>query len=135
MLVIKASAKPSLINGIGLFADEKIPKGTLIWKYDPRFDISFSKEEYEQMPLLQKELIKYYAYLSKKQNKYIYSIDDSRFTNHSSINPNEDCIFLPDDIESSGVANRDIEIGEEILVNYKLFDAEDETSAENYLNS
>lgn len=29
MLTVKASARPSKIAGIGLFADEKIPKGTV----------------------------------------------------------------------------------------------------------
>jgi len=33
-----------------------------------------------------------------------------------------------------GVANCDIHIGEEILVNYKLFDANDAQSNEEYLN-
>lgn len=135
MLVVKASAKPSKINGIGLFADEKIPKGTVIWKYDPRFDISFSPEEVKKMTTKQRELIDRYAYLSTAQNKYIYSIDDSRFTNHSSVNPNEDVVPFPGDIETSGVANKDIEKGEEILINYRLFDIYDATSDEKYLNN
>lgn len=135
MLVVKASAKQSRINGIGLFADERIPKGTVIWKYDPRFDISFSVHDVEGMTPSQKKLIDRYTYLSARQNKYIYSIDDSRFTNHSSQNPNEDVVQLPGDIETSGIANRDIEIGEEILVNYRLFDAYDATSNETYLNN
>jgi len=134
MLTVKASAKPSSINGIGLFADEKIPKGTVMWKYDPRFDISYSPEEVENFPAMQQDQIDRYAYLSKTSGKYIYSMDDSRFTNHSSQNPNEDVVQFPNEPETCGVANRDIEIGEEILVNYRLFDAKDETSEETYLS-
>ncbi len=134
MLLVKASAKPSSINGIGLFADEDISKGTIIWKYNPVFDIAFSIDDVNAMDKIGQELINRYAYLSTIQNKYIYSIDDSRFTNHSSTNPNEDVLFLPGDIETSAVANRDILKGEEILVNYRLFDANDEISNEEYLN-
>jgi hypothetical protein len=134
MLVVKASAKPSPINGIGLFADEKIPKGTVIWKYNTTFDISFTVDEFDKLAPIQKSLIDSHAYLSTIQNKYIYSIDDSRFTNHSSVNPNMDVILLDGDIETSGVANRDIEAGEEILINYRLFDAHDQISDEEYLN-
>ncbi|MBX4189420.1 SET domain-containing protein [Candidatus Parcubacteria bacterium] len=135
MLTVKASAKSSPINGIGLFADEKISKGTIMWKYDPRFDISYSPEEVENFPPLQREQIDRYAYLSKVTGKYVYSMDDSRFTNHSSQNPNEDVVQFPNEPETCGVANRDIEAGEEILVNYRLFDAHDEKGEEPYLAS
>jgi len=135
MLTVRASAKPSKIQGIGLFADEKIAKGTIMWKFDPRFDISYDPAEVEKFPDIQKEQIDRYAYLSKTSGKYIYSMDDSRFTNHSSQNPNEDVVQFPGELETCGVALRDIEIGEEILVNYKLFDSHDETSDEEYLKS
>jgi hypothetical protein len=44
-------------------------------------------------------------------------------------------VQFPGEPETSGVANRDIEIGEEILVNYRLIDTHDASSAEEYLNS
>lgn len=134
MLKVKTIVKESSIQGLGLFAAEEIPKGTIIWEYDPQFDISFTKEEFDKMDDLKKSLILIYAYLSDKSGEYIYSIDDSRFTNHSSLNPNEDVVDLGSP-ETAGVANRDIHIGEEILVDYKLFDAADAKSNEEYLNS
>ncbi len=135
MLTVKASAKPSKIEGIGLFADEKIPKGTITWKFNPRFDILFDPEEVKQMPPEHRDLIDRYAYLSTTTGKYVYSIDDSRFTNHSSVKNNLDVVPFPGEQETCGVANRDIEIGEEILVNYRDFDAHDEDGKEEYLNS
>lgn len=135
MLTIKASAKPSKINGIGLFADEKIKKGTVTWKLNRRFDILFDPEEVEEMPKDQQELIDHYAYLSIKLGKYVYSIDDSRFTNHSATQNNINTVNLPGEPETCGVANRDIEIGEELLVNYRTFDAHDENSKDEYLKS
>jgi len=135
MLVVKTSVKPSGVEGLGLFAAEDITKGTTIWKFDPRFDVYFSLEEVEKMPLLQQELIKHFGTMSKRSGKYIYSIDDSRFTNHSSKNDNQEFFVLPGDIEFSGVAAKDIKAGEEILVNYQDFDAVDAISQEEYLNN
>ena len=135
MLTVKASAKPSKIQGIGLFADEKISRGTTTWRFDPRFDILFDPEEVKQMSPEQRELIDKYASLSSITGKYVYSIDDSRFTNHSSVNNNIDTVAFPGEPEKLGVANRDIEKGEELLVNYRAFDADDENSQEEYLKS
>lgn len=135
MLLVSASAKQSSIDGLGLFADEKIPKGTIVWRFNSRFDILFTIEEVEQLPSLQNELVKEYAYLSKVLGKYVYSIDDSRFTNHSIEKGNLDVVMFPNEIETCGVANRDIDIGEEILINYREFDVNDEKSDEEYLKS
>lgn len=135
MLTIKASLKPSKVHGIGLFADEKIIKGSVTWLYDPRFDISFDPQEVEQMPFEQQKLIKRYAYLSTISGKYIFSIDDSRFTNHSKDSYNIDVVIIPGEPEPRGVARRDIEEGEELLDNYRLFDALDQNSEEKYLET
>jgi SET domain-containing protein len=135
MLMIKASAKPSGVEGLGLFADEKIPKGTVMWKYDPRFDISFTEDEVARMNPMQQALVHTYSYRSARLNAYIYSIDDTRFTNHSSVNANEEVVLFPGDVETSGVAKRDIEAGEEILIDYRTFDIEDAVSNEEYLRS
>lgn len=133
MLIIKASAKPSAIHGIGLFADQEIKKGTIIWKYNNKFDISFTREEMNTLNEIQKNFVFHFAYLSKISNKYILSIDDSRFINHS-INNNMDSVETSGETESCAVAKKDITIGEEITVNYCLIDADDEFSKEEYLN-
>jgi uncharacterized protein len=134
MLTIKASVKQSKVEGIGLFADEKIPKGTITWKFNPRFDLVFSEAEVEKMSQQQKDFLDKYAFMSIRQGKWVLPSDDSRFTNHS-INNNIDTVDLPGEIETAGMANRDIEVGDEILVNYRTFDSFDEKSDEDYLNT
>ena len=104
MLTVKASAKPSKIQGIGLFADEKILQGTTTWKFNPPFDILFDPEEVKQMSPEQRELIDKYASLSSITGKYVYSIDDSRFTNHSLVNNNIDAVAFPGEPEKRGIA-------------------------------
>lgn len=133
MLTVKTKIQESGIDGIGLFANQFIPKGTITWRFDPKFDIYFDPMEVEKMTEPQRELILHFAYLSKKSGKYIYSIDDTRFTNHSS-NPNIDNTkVLEGDIEVCGIAKKDIQIGEELTVDYRLIDSVDENSQEEYL--
>jgi len=134
MLVVKTKIGQSKIEGIGLFADQFIPKGTVTWKFDPRFDIYFEPKEVEKMPEIQKDLIIHFAYLSKKSGKYVYSIDNTRFTNHST-SPNivEDDQLFGGDAEICTVALKDIQIGEEMTIDYREIDAVDESSNEEYL--
>ena len=134
MLTILASAKPSPIHGVGLFAEEFIPKGTITWRFDPVWDIVFPKDEVEKMPESQRRLIKFFAYFSSARQAYIYSIDDSRFLNHST-HPNHDILPVPDEVELCNVSNRDIQIGEELTVDYRSFDDDDANSSESYLRS
>lgn len=135
MLIVKTSLQPSRIQGIGLFAKEKILEGTITWKFDSRFDLLFDPKDIWEMPDLQQNLIKHFAYLSKLTSKYVYSTDNSRFTNHSSKHNNIDVIKLPGEPEMCGIANRNIEEGEEIISNYRTFDAADEKGDEEYLDS
>jgi len=45
-----------------------------------------------------------------------------------------DIVAVSGESETLGVSNRDIEKGEELLVNYRDFDANDKNSNETYLN-
>lgn len=86
------------------------------------------------MPEPQRRLIKFFAYFSAKRQAYIYSIDDSRFLNHSS-HPNNDCLPVESEVELCNVSNRDIQIGEELTIDYRTFDDLDAQSDEAYLQN
>lgn len=109
-------------------------EGYEILEFDSMFDIYFDKEVVAKISQLQKDLIVRFAYLSKKSGKYVYSIDNTRFTNHSS-DPNvvESEEKSGDDAELSTIAIRDIQIGDEITMDYRAIDAVDEGSDEGYL--
>lgn len=134
MLVVKTKIGQSNIEGIGLFANQFIPKGTVTWKFDPRFDIYFDPSEMDTMSQMQKDQIINFAYLSKKSGKYVYSIDNTRFTNHSA-SPNiaEDEKLSEGDAEICTIATRDIQLGEEMTIDYRAIDSADETSSKDYL--
>lgn len=118
MILIKTKIGPSNIHGIGLFADQFIPKGTVTWKYHAKFDTGFTQDEVEQMSEPARKIFLWYAYYDFSQSKYILCFDDQRFINHSKVNYN---------IESTpemDIAARDIQPGEEILCDYTKFDRE-----------
>ena len=52
MLLVKASAKPSALHGLGVFAVEFVPKGTPIWRFEPGFDRAFTPDHFAALPPL-----------------------------------------------------------------------------------
>lgn len=115
MLLIKTKLAPSSIAGIGLFANEPIAKGTVVWKFEPKLDLLLTKKEADSLTASAREQFYNYAYLDKKYNKYMLCGDDGRFFNHS-LNPN--CDERRADMTT---ALRDIAVGEELTVNYGDF--------------
>ncbi len=115
MLLVKTRIDRSNFHGIGLFAAEFIPKGTMTWQYKPEFDLSYSKEIVQKMPVYARKRFLDYSYFDFDQKKYILCFDDQRFINHSS-NPNIKST------PNSDVAIRDIKKGEELTCNYEEYE-------------
>lgn len=120
MLLVKTKLGMSKISGIGLFADQFIPKGTIIWKYTEGVDLKITDEKLAELekeyPL---EDLKKYLYRSKSSNLHILCGDDGRFINHA-FAPNT--LDTSEDDEGFTVASKDIAPGEEITSDYNGFD-------------
>ncbi|MEI6806186.1 MAG: SET domain-containing protein-lysine N-methyltransferase [Myxococcaceae bacterium] len=113
----------SKINGIGLFADQFIPQGTVTWKLAPEFDLRFSAKDLEVLSMPARELFLKYAFLSKRSGLYVLCFDDERFFNHS-FDPNIGDADSSDSIEGIDFAIRNIYAGEELACDYRAFDAQ-----------
>jgi SET domain-containing protein len=122
MLLVKTKIRLSNIAGIGLFADQFIPKGTCIWKFKGGFDMRVSKDYPDVLEEPAKSFFTTYAYQNPKTLNYVLCADNARFFNHSDT-PNTDCVYNPDDEDTMDVAARDIQTGEELTIDYKQFDA------------
>ena len=124
MLLVKTKIGLSQINGIGLFADQFIPKGTVTWRAIEPFDLKISKEEMDKLSEPAKQIFLKYSYLSKWSKKYVLCFDDARFLNHSE-SPNVICgEQTVEGEETVDIAARDIYPGEEITCDYRSFDIE-----------
>ncbi len=125
MLLIDTYLSTSKIQGIGIFTHEEIPKGKIIWKFNPYVDLEYSHDEWNE---LKKNInkfsysqIKKYAY--KYKGKYYLSIDNSQFMNHANDNYN----IKNDPINDTMFALRDIRQNEELTCNYYEFCDEDDS--------
>jgi SET domain-containing protein len=115
MLCVKTRLGQSKIEGVGLFAAEPIPKGTVVWRYDPRFDLSLDMRDIPADDTIAREWLMRYGYQQTEDPVYIVCGDNARFMNHSD-EPN--C----DDVNDETIALRDIAEGEEITCDYARFD-------------
>ena len=126
MLKVKTYIAESKIPqaGLGCFAGEFIPKGKLIWEFDPRIDRSYAESDILQMDELTKEFI--FKYSFKYRGTYYLCVDNAKFFNHSE-NPN--CKIIESSIDEKGNFNlhlrlitiKDIKAGEEVTAKYTLY--------------
>jgi len=121
MLMVKTKVLPSPLHGYGLFADQDIPEGTVIWKFTPGFDRKFTREEILAFPDLLQIFIYKYCWRSKKSKLYCFSADDGKYFNHAD-EPN--CLSKYEDDEEEVITRtlHDIKTGEELTDNYNSFE-------------
>lgn len=115
MVLVETTVRQSSVHGLGLFTSEAILQGTPVWRYTDGCDCHVPKYVVDRLPEPGRSNVKHFAYLFEDQ--YVVSGDNTRFINHSS-EPN---------IGSGGnidefVALRDIDAGEELLEDYRMFD-------------
>jgi hypothetical protein len=120
MLLVKTYLDRSAIHGIGLFAGERIRKGTVIWRRSPDIDILLDPAQLDRLHPEARAQIEKYTYLDHKLGKLVLCGDDARFFNHAE-EPN--CHDFPDETGGTTVAARDIEQCEELTSDYASFDA------------
>lgn len=116
MFTIKTRLDKSAIHGIGVFAEEFVPKGVIVHEYLKDFDIIYSDEQYEKLPEQIREYVLHYGYYSEGEGGYVLCGDNGRFVNHSK-EPN---IQMFDKINT--IATKDIQVGDEITEDYFYFD-------------
>ncbi len=121
MLLVRTYLAPSRIHGIGLFAGQRIARGTVVWRLDPRIDVELAERDIEALAPPARDQVRKYTYLDLVRGTYVLCGDDARFFNHDD-HPN--CHDYPDADGGTTVAARDIEEGEELTSDYARFDAE-----------
>ena len=117
MLKIKTTLKTSPINGIGLFADEDIAEGTIVWEFDA-IDSKYTQGQYDTFTEIEKEFLNKYSY--KFEGEYILCVDNARFFNHSD-SPNCGSFDYSSGTLGNTQAIRNIKAGEELTDDYNYF--------------
>ena len=121
-----AVVRPSKIHGFGLFAKKLIPKGTVWWHAREQDVMIITKDQFIMFDSSAKSpkienfmtILLNYSYCERDIEALIFILDNNRYVNHS-FNPNSG---LPEDGTGlCSVAQRDIQIGEEITEDYSKY--------------
>ena len=117
MMLIPTYVAPSRIEGVGIFAAEDVPAGTLIWRLDTALDRLLSKEDIAALPEVHQAFVERYGYpYPHDPDLTIVELDNGRFMNHSTA-PNTR--FSDPD---AGFTRMSIAAHEELTCDYSEFD-------------
>jgi len=117
MLLISSYVAQSPIDGLGVFAGETVPRGSLIWSLNPKFDVLVNEIELGSLPAHMRSYIARYSYPHLEMpGCRVIDVDNGKYMNHS-LAPNTDFRIF-----DKGYALADIARGEEITCNYHEFD-------------
>lgn len=120
MLRVKTKLGTSNIDGIGLFADQFIPKDTVVWEFNPIIDLKLREDEIAALAEGARQQVQKYSYRDEFTGLYIFCGDDARFFNHADKPNCVDVTWGP--FGGRTIAERDIRPGEELTCNYSTFD-------------
>jgi len=123
MIHISYQLKASDLHGIGLFANEDIKEGQLIYTASHLLDLNITQEQFDALQQKEKDEILWWGFFDQPSQMWHVDFDVSKFINHSSDatvtqDANHDEAYL--------VAGRDIQSGEELTQNYLEFETQED---------
>ena len=123
MIHISYKLKASDLHGVGLFADEDIKKGQLIYTASPLLDLNITQEQFDSLEQKEKDEVLWWGFFDQPSKMWHVDFDVSKFINHSS-----DATITQDDNHDEAylIATRDIQTGEELTQNYLEFETQDD---------
>lgn len=109
-------------DGIGLFADQDIKSGDLIYTPSPLLDVDLTQEQFDGLTPEEQREIKYYGYFDKKSQRWHVAFDAIRILNHAA----SEVANVTQDADMIMKAKYDIAKGDEILQDYAEFLSQDD---------
>ena len=113
MFLVRTVLAVSQIHGLGVFSATPIPKGSLVWRFEPAFDKVIEEDALADFPEHIVEHIKIHAEYFPEAGVYVMSSDHDKFMNHSEI-PNLSVR------QNDAVGNTDLYATEDIPANVEL---------------
>jgi SET domain-containing protein len=123
MIHINYKLKSSDLHGVGLFADQPIKRGDLIYTASPLLDLNITQEQFDSLEQKEKDEILWWGFFDQPSQKWHVDFDVSKFINHSEkANVTQDENYK----EAYLIATRDIESAEELTQNYLEFETQED---------
>lgn len=123
MIHISYRLRTSDLHGIGLFADEDIKQGQLVYTASPILDLNITQEQFDNLEQKEKDEVLWWGFFDQPSQRWHVDFDVSKFINHS---------YTPTTSQDGGydeahlIANRDIKVGEELTQNYLEFETQED---------
>jgi SET domain-containing protein len=123
MIHIAYKLKSSDLHGVGLFADEDIKKGQLVYTASPLLDLNITQEQFDRLDQKEKDEVLWWGFFDQPSKMWHVDFDVSKFINHSS-----DATVTQDENHDEAylIAVRDIKSGEELTQNYLEFETQED---------
>jgi len=116
MLRIKTRVGPSEIHGVGLFADEDVAEGTVIWERTS-LDLVLLSSDLASLPDVEREFVYEYGTFCRVLDTRFVCLDNTRFMNHAT-GLAANVVSTDLQIDSVNIAARRIRRGDEITIDY-----------------
>ncbi len=123
MIHIKYKLDRSGKHGIGLFANEDLKEGQLVYTASPLLDANLTHEQFDSLTDREKEEFQWWGFFDESSQRWHVDFDVSKFINHS----REGVVTQDEDHnEAYLVTTRDVKKGEELTQNYLEFESEED---------
>lgn len=123
MVHIKYKLDKSAIHGIGVFADQDIKKGEVIFTASPVLDVNITQDQFNSLEEAEKQEVRYWGFWVESEKVWHVDFDHIHFINHSfEANTTQDFSHS----EAYLIASRDIKRGEELTQNYLEFETKED---------
>ncbi len=120
MIHIRYKLNISPHHGIGLFADEDLKAGQLVYTASPLLDVNITEEQFASLHEKEKEEIRWWGFKIEDKGVWHVDFDVSKFINHS-YTPT--LTQSPDHTDAYLVTTREVKSGEELTQNYLEFES------------
>lgn len=119
MIHISYKLKSSDLHGVGLFADQPIKQGELVYTASPLLDLNITQQQFDSLNQKEKDEILWWGFFDEPSQLWHVDFDVSKFINHA-----YDATLTQDEKHDEAylVATRDIQPGEELTQNYLEFE-------------
>lgn len=123
MIHISYKLLASELHGVGLFANEDIKSGQLIYTASPLLDLNIPQDQFNGLDQREKDEILWWGFFDQPSQMWHVDFDVSKFINHS-----YDATVTQDQSHDEAylIASRDIRSGEELTQNYLEFESEED---------